>query len=59
MLEYDILDIRGNLTSVGQQQKKNNKICGHHIETSLDITWRGGSKARTMQMVGANPGLCK
>ena len=55
MLEYDILDIRGNLTSVGQQKK----ICGHHIETSLDITWRGGSKARTMQMVGANPGGCK
>ena len=31
MLEYDILDIRGNVTTVGQQQKNN-------IETSLDIT---------------------
>ena len=59
MLEYDILDIRGNLTSVGQQQKKQQNlrtshrdVPGHHMER-----WEqgpdyadGGSKSRTMQM---------
>ena len=38
MLEYDILVIRGNVTSAGQQQKQQNwhiesrDVLGHHIE---------------------------
>ena len=59
MLEYDILDIRGNLTSVGQQQKKQQNlrtshrdVPGHHmdrLEQGPDYA-DGGSKSRTMQM---------
>ena len=49
MLEYDILDIRGNLTSVGQQQKKTTKFA--------DITQR--RPWTSYREVGARPGLCR
>ena len=55
MLEYDILDIRGNLTSVGQKKQQNLRtshrdVPGHHIER-----WEQGPDYAN----GANPGLCK